>query len=218
LIKTFNNQQFLLSPDKVLVHVDSNTGFVADLHLGKTAHFRKAGIAIPTAIINEDLSRLEYIIDKYQLTTLFFLGDLFHAQINHEWEIFKAFLRDHKNIAFILIKGNHDILPEKEYILDDMQVEAEPFRWLNFLLSHHPISEEILSTFPKGFNLAGHIHPGGIIKGKARTSLRLAAFIEKKQQLVLPAFGRFTGLQVEHSKDILKRFLIGGDLIIEQAY
>lgn len=218
MIKIFNKQQFIVSPDKVLIHIDSNTGFVADLHLGKTAHFRKAGIAIPATIINEDLSRLDYIINKYHLRQLYFLGDLFHAQVNHEWEIFKDFLKNYKNVTFTLIKGNHDILPAKEYVLEHMQVEEEPFQWHKFLLSHHPISEEVLLNLPAYFNLAGHIHPGGILKGKGKTVLRLSGYLEKKQQLILPAFGRFTGLHIEHSKKILRRFLIGGNAVVEQTY
>ena len=59
-----------------------------------------------------------------------------------------------------------------------------------FLLTHHPEEREGL------FNFSGHIHPAVRLKGSGRQSLRLPCFFKSKTQLILPAFGEFTGSHV----------------------
>ena len=61
---------------------------LADLHLGKGAHFRREGIPVPTNMISKDLRKLETLIDLFQPGRVVFLGDLFHSVYNPEWEIF----------------------------------------------------------------------------------------------------------------------------------
>ena len=46
------------------------------------------------------------------------------------------------------------------------------------------------------FNFSGHTHPGIVFRGLGRGHLRLPCFFQRKQQMILPAFGEFTGLGI----------------------
>jgi metallophosphoesterase superfamily enzyme len=52
---------------------------LSDLHLGKTAHFRKNGIPLPANIILEDLKRLSILIDHFKPEKIIVVGDFLHA-------------------------------------------------------------------------------------------------------------------------------------------
>jgi metallophosphoesterase superfamily enzyme len=57
------------------------------------------------------------------------------------------------------------------------------------LLSHEP------TLPPSGFlNVCGHIHPGILLKGKAKQRISIPCFHYSENVLVLPSFGNFTGL------------------------
>lgn len=185
-------EKLLLSENKIIYWSKQETIFLADLHLGKTTHFRKSGIAIPTAIIKAEIDRIENVIVKFRPKRVFFLGDLFHSILNHEWDIFNEFLDQHPSVEFILIKGNHDVLDDVVYQLSMLQIENEPYPLHSFLLSHHPLKKEDIQDHQ--LNLCGHIHPGISIKGKGKSHLSLPCFYNEHQQMILPAFGRFTGL------------------------
>ncbi|SMG17224.1 putative phosphoesterase [Marivirga sericea] len=189
---TLAGEKLLLSEDKIIYWLKEQTVFIADLHLGKTTHFRKSGIAVPIAIIKAEISRIEHIIVKYRPKRIFFLGDLFHSDLNHEWNIFNDFLQLHSSIEFTLIKGNHDILSDKVYQLSTLQIEKEPFYVDPFVLTHHPLENNEVNK--NEMNLCGHIHPSISLKGKGKSHLRLACFYLEPNTMVLPAFGRFTGL------------------------
>ena len=52
------DQTLWLSPERCILWEEENTLIVADLHLGKSGHFRKEGIGIPQRIYKADLQRL----------------------------------------------------------------------------------------------------------------------------------------------------------------
>ena len=206
-------EKLLLSENKVIYWSSEETVFIADLHLGKTTHFRKAGIAIPNAIIEAEIDRLDNIISKFRPKRIFFLGDLFHSDLNHEWSILNDYLELHPEIEFTLIKGNHDILSNTNYNLSQLKIEKEPFQLGSFLLSHHPISKGDINK--DQINLCGHIHPGVSLKCKGKSILSLPCFYLKKNQIILPAFGRFTGLaKISIEKDS-KIFIVLKDTVKE---
>ncbi len=193
-------EKLLLSENKIIYWPKQQSVFIADLHLGKTTHFRKSGIAVPMAIIKTEIDRIENIITKYHPKRIYFLGDLFHSDLNHEWDIFNDFLNLHSTLEFILIKGNHDILSDKTYKLSQLKIEKEPFQLTPFILTHHPLKKEEVNE--NELNLCGHLHPGISIKGKGRSYLSLPCFYLEKNIMILPAFGRFTGLaKIKPKKD-----------------
>ena len=67
---------------------------VSDLHLGKAAHFRKHGIAVPNAVNADTLQRLDQLITQFKPRNVLVLGDLFHSEENEEWQEFRAWLMD----------------------------------------------------------------------------------------------------------------------------
>jgi metallophosphoesterase superfamily enzyme len=49
---------------------------------------------------------------------------------------------------------------------------------------------------PGAYVLAGHLHPGVVLGGRAHDRLRLPCFHFGPRSGVLPAFGEFTGMHV----------------------
>lgn len=178
-------QHFFLHPTGAIFWLDKNILLISDVHLGKVAHFRKYGLAIPNEAIFENFVRLNEVFEKFNPKTVIFLGDLFHSKINKEWELFSTWIKSCTQ-KIILIEGNHDIIARHHY--EDLQIDV--FSELiidNFIFTHHPTEKE---TF---FNFCGHIHPGIKLKGLGRQYLKLSCFFQKPQQMILPAFGEFTG-------------------------
>ncbi len=164
---------------------------LADLHLGKNAHFRKAGIPVPRAVTDDNFTRLEQLLQEHQPRRVVFLGDLFHSDYNHTWATFCAFTQAHEEVSFELVPGNHDILPAAAYVEARLLMHPEIYVVDNLALSHHPLPPE---TLPEGtYNLHGHLHPGVRLVDAAGNGLKLPAFFFGRRAGILPAFGAFTG-------------------------
>lgn len=185
-----------LLKEKVVWANELKTIFIADLHYGKAAHFRKSGIPVPEPIHNSDLLTIASLIETYSPRNIYFLGDLFHSDWNDQWDVLINFFESYPNVQFHLIKGNHDILSPQFYMNSSCIIHDAPVEIENLYLSHEP-SNEVLEG---KLNLCGHIHPGIRIRGKAKQSIRLACFFRTKHQLILPAFGNFTGLALIRPK------------------
>ena len=84
----------------------------ADVHLGKVGHFRKAGIAVPRDMEQNDLAVLSDLIYEHRPCKLIFLGDFFHSDINADWDWFILWRSQFPDLQIILIKGNHDIIAD----------------------------------------------------------------------------------------------------------
>jgi len=181
------NQHLVLHYKRAVFWVEQKILLLADLHLGKDAHFRKAGIAIPQVITNEDLRILQELINHFQPKQVFFLGDLFHSDYNKALVLFQHFLKTNNAIEFVLIKGNHDVMSQAE--LEDLGLSKVYDEYVipPFSFSHHPIDKGAY------YNFCGHLHPGISIKGKGRQGIRLPIFYFGKHEAVLPAFASFSG-------------------------
>jgi len=186
----FSNLELHLLKEKAVWSPEFNSIFLADLHFGKAAHFRKSGIPIPEPIHDVDLLKIEHLISNYKPAHFYFLGDLFHSDWNDQWESLNSFLRKFKETVFHLVKGNHDILDLRSYSSSNFEFHPQPIQLGGLFLSHEP-----QNSVPSGLiNLCGHIHPGVRLVGKGRQSFRLPCFYLHDNQLILPAFGNFTGL------------------------
>ena len=179
------NQSFVLHPSGSLFWEEKSALFISDVHLGKISHFRKYGAAVPQKAIQANFELMDEVVEFFNPNTVYFLGDLFHSYINSEWNLFEDWVSKAK-AEIILIYGNHDIISPIKYeelgiqLLDELILE-------NILLTHHPKER-------KGFfNFCGHIHPAIKIRGSGKQSLRLPCFFKSPNQLILPAFGEFTG-------------------------
>lgn len=180
-----------LLPERAIFWQDERALICADLHFGKSGHFRKAGIAVPGFINKSDVVRLQKLIRIYKPEKVYFLGDLFHSNINEEWEELVKFTNANMEVAFHLIKGNHDILPDQVFENSQITIHQEILKSGPFYFSHKPLD----TVDGNGaYVLSGHIHPGIKLRGKGRQSLSFPCFYFGATQGILPAFGSFTGL------------------------
>ena len=94
--------------------------------------------------------------------------------------------------TFELVRGNHDILSQLQYIRHRITLHEAGLKIGNLLLTHEPI--EVMPG--ECYNLTAHIHPGVRLFGKGKQALTLPCFYFGRDQGILPAFGSFTGLAI----------------------
>ena len=182
------NQTFILHPLRVAFWKENSMLLISDVHLGKVSHFRKFGAAVPQKIVLKNFQLLTEAVDFFHPETVCFLGDLFHSSLNNEWKLFEQWVS--KTAAkIILVAGNHDIISPLKYEALHIQVVSE-IQSNEFLLTHHPEEREGF------FNFSGHIHPAVKLRGTGRQTLRLPCFFKSEHQMIMPAFGEFTGLHI----------------------
>jgi len=165
--------------------------FVADVHLGKAAAFRAGGVAVPRGATAHDLRRLATLVARTQSAHLVILGDLLHAAASRVAALDAAFLRwrdAHASLAITLVRGNHDRSAGDLPVGWGVATVPDPHPLAPFVLCHEPASPRT------GYALCGHVHPGVRIAGGVRESIRLPCFVVGRRRLLLPAFGRLTGL------------------------
>ncbi|NBC02715.1 MAG: ligase-associated DNA damage response endonuclease PdeM [Bacteroidetes bacterium] len=189
--KTVHTQTWKLLPEKAIYWDERGTLVITDLHIGKSGHFRKSGIAAPSTINAKNLERLGRLIRKYQPSKLLILGDLFHSKANREWLEFEEWRENIDYLDIQLVTGNHDLLHQSFYESANIKVH-ETLEMDEFLFVHDPNGS--FESAPNRTVVAGHIHPGISIKGKGRQSLRFPCFLFSDERILLPAFGEFTGL------------------------
>lgn len=182
---TIHDQDFVLHPTGSVFWQQRNMLLISDVHLGKVAHFRKHGVAVPSGSALKNFEQLDRALDYFRPGIIVFLGDLFHSKKNSEWDLFEAWVLK-TDAKLILVAGNHDVIDHKHYEKLQVEVCSELLAG-NFLLTHHP---EQRTGF---FNFSGHTHPGIELRGIGKQSLRLPCFFKKPDQMILPAFGQFTG-------------------------
>jgi uncharacterized protein len=196
------NNTFILSSARCIYWQEQKTLILSDLHLGKTGHFRKSGIAVPQAIFKEDMQRLVTQLQLYKPEQVVVIGDMFHSHDNQEHAFFMKWRKDFEQLCILLVKGNHDILKAQWYEEAGIQIcDATPgaagaiLSIGNFIFTHD-INDIAAGEQSEGkYFFSGHIHPGISISGLGKQSLRFPCFYFGKQYAVLPAFSRFTGTQ-----------------------
>ncbi len=186
------NQHLILSGERSLFWENESTLIIADLHVGKTGHFRKEGIGVPSGVYKDDLHRLLAQILFFKAERLIIVGDLTHSTANLEMDLFRKWRKDFSSLDVQLAKGNHDILDKKWYEEADIRVHNEPFAIRDFVFVHD-ITRPVYVPKPGQYIFSGHVHPGIVISGRGRQSLRLPCFYFSKTHCILPAFSKFTG-------------------------
>nr|WP_299070901.1 ligase-associated DNA damage response endonuclease PdeM [uncultured Allomuricauda sp.] len=201
------NQEFILHPLGGIFWVEKSMLLISDVHLGKVAHFRKFGAAVPQKAVHKNFILLDEIVNHFQPFQICFLGDLFHSSLNKEWQLFENWVKKTPS-EIILIAGNHDIIAPEKFEGLDISIFQELILD-RFLLTHHPKERKDL------FNFCGHIHPAITLKGFGRQKLRLACFFKSKNQLIFPAFGEFTGTYTLKPKKGDEVFAIVEDEVVK---
>ena len=186
-----NNEVFTLTNQRAAFWKKEKALILSDLHIGKTAHFRKNGIALANHIMKSDLERLSVLIEYFQPEKFIVVGDLLHAGDNSDVDAFCSWRNQYPDLHFYLIKGNHDRLSaalEKKLCLN---FSADSLTVDGFTFVH-----DFDNTLPE-FQITGHIHPG-VILNSAVKKIRLPCFVQTAKQLLLPAFSEFTGLDTKN--------------------
>lgn len=173
----------------------TQTLLVADLHLGKAATFRQAGIPVPEGSAQADLARLEQLVAERRPRRLIILGDLFHARSGCTERVFEEFAAVRARMAateVLLVVGNHDRsvgrLPATLGIDSCFRTLDEP----PFHFVHEPATD-LPEPDRTAFTIAGHLHPTLSIGAPGGDRIAERCFVAQDDVLVLPAFGSFTG-------------------------
>jgi len=185
----------LLVPGRAALVPASRTLLMSDLHLGKAATFRRAGIPVPEGSAQRDLARLEELVRVHDVRRLLVLGDLFHAKGGCTPAVFAEFAAVRERIAntsVVLVTGNHDRavgrLPASLGIDACVPCLDEP----PFHFVHEPATG-VESSARDLFTVAGHLHPTLSIRSPSGDRFADRCFVAEPTVLVLPAFGSFTG-------------------------
>ena len=189
---TIAGEQVILTAERTLFWEEQRTLVIADLHVGKTGHFRKSGINIPQSVYKDDLHRLLAQLLFFNAKTLIIAGDLTHSSVNKEMDLFRKWRDDFPDLDVHLARGNHDVLNTAWYEKAGIVVHNEPFAVGPFLFVHD-IMQTALASGNEQYIFSGHVHPAVTMRGRAKQSLRFPCFYFGKQYCILPAFSRFTG-------------------------
>ncbi|MEL6287534.1 MAG: ligase-associated DNA damage response endonuclease PdeM [Pseudomonadota bacterium] len=163
---------------------DADTLIVADLHLEKGSSFARRGAFLPPYDSRTTLRLLGDAIDRYAPRAVWLLGDSFHdregmAALGAEERRTLGSLQ--RGRTWVWVTGNHD--PEIAPWLGGEIVGG--FEKAGICFRHEPTG----SGAPE---IAGHLHPVAKLIRHGR-GLRRRCFVTDGCQLVLPAFGAFTG-------------------------
>ncbi len=185
---SLNSQLFSLLPQKALHWQQKDVLAIADLHIGKPETFQKYGFAVPSAPVYEDLKRMSELIREKNPKKVLLLGDIFHGPDGVSDDVVVKLVCIRKSFSgdMLCIGGNHDLYVQRQLSSRDLDWINEKLIIGKCLFSHRPV--------PAGgrVNVCGHLHPCIRIR-HGQESIKLPCFAVKKDTIVLPSFGTFTG-------------------------
>lgn len=202
-----------LLPGRVAFLPDTATLLVADLHLGKAASFRQAGLPVPEGSAQGDLVRLRRLVAETAARRVIVLGDLLHAPSGCTPAVFEEFAEARQcfsDVELILVEGNHDrrvTIPTTAGV-DRIVTRLEEPPWV---FVHEPPAEPVAGRLAVG----GHLHPRLAIRSPSGDRLTQRCFVERPGVLVLPAFGSFTGSAVVAVTRETRLWAAGDDAVVD---
>jgi uncharacterized protein len=168
---------WLLTPERVALHLPTATAVVADLHLGYDEARRRRGEAVPTRPLGEQLAPLGRALARHRCRRLVIAGDLLEDGRCHDA---LAGLRDWAGAAGVevagFVLGNHDAgLAEAA---GELAARAEGVRLGAWRVVHGD------GELPEGPVVQGHEHPWFRWRGR----LSAPCYLVGPCRLVLPAY------------------------------
>lgn len=203
-----------LLPQRAVWWPSARTAFVADVHFGKAATFRRAGQPVPHGTTADNLARLDAVLAVTGAQHLVFLGDFLHARSGAAdalWSQLLPWRERHVGIRMTLVRGNHDLHagdPPAALGITLVDEPWQPLEGAEVRACHHPLAVAGSTV------LAGHLHPTVTLYGLARDAARLPCFAFTPGLLVLPAFGAFTGTSSQSMAPQARRFAVVGDRVV----
>ena len=208
------DQTLHLLPERAAYWVEARMLLVADAHFGKAATFRARGLPVPHGTTDDNLARLDALISARDVERITFLGDFLHAreaQGTPTIAALAAWRARHAHVAMTLVRGNHDARSGDPPVRLGIDVVDESWTVGPFSMRHHPVPCE------RGYVLAGHLHPGYRLRGRASDGLRLPCFwfgCEAGSRVgVLPAFGAFTGTWIVDALPADRIYVVSPDAV-----
>nr|WP_275401540.1 ligase-associated DNA damage response endonuclease PdeM [Wenzhouxiangella limi] len=196
--------------ERALFWPERKTLLVADVHLGKDQVFRQQGLAVPAGVVSDDLRRLGALVENTGATRLIILGDLVHAppRPGDLWPMeIGAWRAQHPALSVGLVQGNHD-RALSAWLAQWEIVDHGQLLDLDGLALVHEWQPDRACP-----GISGHLHPGVAVHA-GHERVRLPAFLLGAGHLVLPAFGRFTGLMDRPAFPTEQRWVIAGDRVL----
>lgn len=207
-------QPLWLLPEKAAFLPETSTLLIADAHIGKGLSFRKLGVPVPHGTTSATLALLSALVDRWAAKRIVFLGDFLHSARSHgptTMDTVARWRETHATLDLTLVRGNHDDHAGDPPARLGIQAVDEPLLHGDLALCHHPRAR------PPAYVLAGHLHPGVSLGGRANDHLRLPCFWFGAQVGVLPAFGAFTGLHTIRAAADDRVFVASEGRVIELA-
>lgn len=179
----FSGHKFILNGLGSLYWLEQKVLIIADLHLEKGSYFAKKGNPLPIHDTFDTLKKIEALIQYYSPSKIITLGDNIHDG--------EAFVRMReadfallKHLAsmvdqWIWIIGNHDHQLAPNIGSNVKQLESITLE--NILVTH----DDVETDFPI---IMGHFHP--VVK---IDKIRGKCFVQSPNQIIMPAFGSYTG-------------------------
>jgi putative SbcD/Mre11-related phosphoesterase len=171
------HSDWLLTPQRVAVHVPTRTAVAADLHLGYDQARRRRGEAVPLTGLDDLLHALAVLVPRLGLHRLVIAGDLFEDAAGRA--LVPDLLRwlDEKQLELAaIVPGNHDRgLARAE---PSLPLHPDGVHLGDWLVVHGD------GPLPDGRLIFGHFHPC------LRWSSHIAApcYLVGDERIVLPAF------------------------------
>ncbi|MFT3785129.1 MAG: ligase-associated DNA damage response endonuclease PdeM [Tepidisphaeraceae bacterium] len=184
----FAGQRFTVLPERALLW--DRTLVVADLHLGKSAVFRARGVPVPAGSCEADLARLDALLGRHAVERLLILGDLFHAaeaMTDDALRPLRAWRADRAALPVTLVRGNHDRKSGQTPADLRFEIVEETWTEAGIDFAHEPVEQ------PPRPRVCGHLHPVVRLSDFDGSTVRTPALIVDREQMILPAFGSFTG-------------------------
>ncbi len=169
----------VLLPGRAALLPTTRTLVCADVHLGKAATFRRAGLPVPEGSAQQDLKRLAGLITMHDAHRLIIAGDLFHARagctprVLGEFTDFREQIRQQSDTEVVLVLGNHERSLGRQFSPQDLGIDQcvkelvePPFRFV-----HEPATTFGIATNGKTTN--GKTTNGSDTRGSRNKSLPL---------------------------------------------
>jgi len=204
-------QDLELLPEGAAWWPSQNALLVADLHLGKDQVFRRHGMAVPAAVLDGELERLDQLLSAHPARELLILGDLVHAppEAGECWpEAIRRWRGRHARLEIGVVVGNHDRALTSQLEGWSMANLGQRHEREGLVLVHETSLEQLQP------GLSGHVHPVAPIRS-GRERIRLPVFARRDDHLILPAFGRFTGGHDLSSEPAWQCLAAAGHRVIE---